>query len=154
MIRLYLKSKSGFSLTLITASVAIIMVILMSSFESLSFFTRNMATTDALMQQAYYNANSGVEYARFIIEHFTTYDPFHPDGSTGKALWPKGGNGPSSATFQCFDGDPGKGTVVVSVASDQAVGGYNINSTGTVRDKTITINKVHVTAAGKVETWQ
>ncbi len=139
--RLCLKSKNGFSLTLIAASVAIIMVILMSSFGSLSFFTKNTATTDALMQQAYYNANSGIEYARFIIEHSAVYNPLIP-GS-----WPKGTN------FQCIEGDPDKeGTVTVSIAANPS-GGYDITSTGTVKGKTTT-SVVHVNAAGKVETWQ
>ena len=148
-----LKQKNGFSITLIAVFVSIIIAFLIPSLCAIMFFTKDTARVDSLMQQAYYNANSGVEYARFILEHSTIYDPLHPDGN-GNPLkaWPKGINGPLSATFPCFD-DANKGTVTVAIKINTTAGGYNITSTGTANNMTIAINTVHW-IGGRVDIWK
>ena len=133
---IYLNDKRGFSLALTATFICIIMAILVSSFSSLAFFTRNAATTDYLTQQAYYNANSGVEYALFIIENSSVYTPLNT------ATWPAG------TSFPCFGG-----TVTVYITPNVIIGGYDIKSTGTIKNMTITINQVHV-GAGKIDVWQ
>ena len=119
-----------------------------------------MARIDSLRQQAYYNADAGVEYARFIIEHSASYDPLNSTSGSGKSAWPKGTNSPppaapatatGMASFQCVD-DPQKGTATIIIESD-GTNGYNIKSVGTIGSVTATINKVHVTGGAQVDQW-
>lgn len=137
--------KKGVSLTALTAFVAYVMIVLASFFGSLRFFTRSTAGDDVSIQQAYYNANSGVEYARFIIEHGTVYNPLNAAGSSSYLAWPQG------QTFNCFPADSSKGNVTVNITSN-VTGGYDIASTGRVKNEVVPLN-VHVTA-GKVFSWR
>ena len=105
---------------------------------------KNMARIESSRQQAYYNACSGVEYAKFIIEHSPAiYDPLDPTDASGKNPWPKG------TSFQCFD-DSEQGTATISIITDGA-GGYNLSSTGTLGTITATTNAHYL--GGKIEEW-
>ena len=108
----------------------------------MAFFCRNWSRINSLRQQAYYNANSGVEYARFIIEHSPAiYNPLDPTGAlSSKTPWPLQGSIPCT-----------NGTTVISIVSDGA-GGYNISSTGTLGSINSAIQKVHY-VGGKIEEW-
>lgn len=158
--------KKGFALTASTILVSIFMATLIPSFSSLSFFTVKMAKTDGLIYQAYYNMNSGAEYAQFIINHAAVYDPLDPTGGSGKSPWPKGTNGATGASFWCSD-DPYRGKSIVGIADDGG-GGYNITAQGAVpKTKNMSVADwdnpdcwiltkpyvVHLTG-GKVQSWQ
>ncbi|MDP3730329.1 MAG: hypothetical protein Q8R14_02240 [Candidatus Omnitrophota bacterium] len=131
-----LDTKKGFSLTLIAVFVTIVAAALVPAFCNVMFFTTRAPATDALFQQAYYNANCGVEYAMFIIEHRDPLDP---------ATWPQGNSIPCNFPA-------GAGNFTITITSDP-VAGFNIRSIGTAGTMTATINRVHV-AAGRIEEWQ
>jgi len=147
-----LNNGKGSIVTTTCIFVIVIIIILVPTFSSVAFLCRNWARTDSLRQQASYNANSGVEYARFIIEHSTVYDPLSSVGATGKTAWPKGTNFDSpnnGASFQCFD-DSEQGTATISIATD-GTGGYDISSAGMLGTITTTTEAHYV--GGKIEGW-
>ena len=142
-----IRNKRGFSLTLLATYIAIIVAILIPSICLVIFYTANTARSNRIRQQAYYNANSGVEYTRFILEHPAVYDPINPAGVSGKSPWPKG------ISFQCFVNNADMGNVASVVMTVPPAGGYNITSTGTTQGINETINAAHW-AAGKIDQWQ
>ena len=141
----------GFALAFVVM-VVLILSIAIPSFYYLAYSHYNVAILDSYNQQARYNADSGIEYARFIIEHKTNYDPINYTGGSGKSPWPK------TNSFTCFPDDPGKGTVLVAIADDPFngtspfAGGYVIRSTGTVRNNITAVKTAHY-MGGVIDTW-
>jgi hypothetical protein len=154
-----INSSRGAIVTVLCALGVIIAIILVPTFSSMAFFCKNWARIDSLRQQAYYNAGSGVEYARFIIEHGTVYgsdyDPLDRTGEiTGRSAWPAWPIVSQEGSSQCFDGRSDLGSVEVSITSAVTPKvGYNVSSTGTLGAIRATIGGVNI-AGTKVEEWK
>lgn len=123
--------------------LVLIFFIFSYSFYYLAFSSYNLAILDGQRLQAYYNANSGVEYAEFVIDHPQYYPPFvnsnYYSNPTNPPLPIDYTNWPKSNWFYCLASDQSKGTVTISIKSDKA-SGYNISSTGKAGNVTMTIN--------------
>lgn len=130
------KDKKGFVIIFVMM-VVLALSILIPSFFSLAFSTYNVAMLDGQRQQAYYNANSGIEYALFILEHPGTYGT-PPDPQAYP--WP-------------IYGLP-SGTFTVTITPGSTSGTYSIISTGTVNNNITAVRTVnYVVSGGIVDSW-
>jgi hypothetical protein len=113
--------------------IVIIIAIFTTPISLASIYTYSTARSDNLSTQAYYVANSGIEYALSIINYHNPNDP---------STWPKG---------QGFD-DFG-GNIAISISWNPTTSSYNITSTGTVSSKARTLTVI-TDSSGKITSWK